>query len=750
MRFRYRFVDFGTNFTSIQGNRDKEDQESDHLFENELVLDVGGRCWGIAGCSIPIIDHHYHRDYGGQFPSASSAVLHKAETIVKHFQDMEDVWFVTHRIPDFDAFCAMYLDRRNLESTTNMPRIPYNMWESYGLKKEGWFNSKNEINWFSPDVSELPDERYWPIVLASYASCIDNGRRLKCPRVHALHSILYAAIHRGRNYTSESDGAVEFFDEVVRQIGALGSEHISNTRKHPFFDAVLQKSTIFVLEQELLKQEEVVYGQDIRRARKSIVFIQQSTTPFKDWFPNIQSKPLLTPSGEVSSEHLGPSDHTRIPVDGLYIRDPACMLFKEWARLDIDNSSNGQGFLFTAIAFTNQKSDAPVNSSEYFFSLDPERAGDCHLYSVWARLQQHEALTLQQPYNSILHSMIKSNNGVHNRPGFEKRAGNDTSVFDDPWFDGHNYQATIVVTPNRGSLIGPPGNSSDLSDDPVVKIVQSELEMSIFRSDVVIEDFATEASDSLCIRHSLPINEATILSPPIKYKSLRYATIELETDFDLLSNDVSKQIGEHLWRIIDTDHSRGIPTDFTERHLRWDENMIAVWSRRGIAIAFIPSAINSIDEVRPLLSKVAELSRETLSILGEPHLNISDSSYSSSSHSVLTKAFSNGIESAVREVMRLQHKLSATNGGIVREFFKSSGISTSISIADHLCHDEHQRQHSISISENTRILSNAQRVAEVLEYMLVSVSFQNSGIMPGGQVAVRILIPLSEKFLSQT
>ncbi len=76
------------------------------------LTDVGGTCWG-ANEPLPIIDHHFLRE--SQFPSASAAVLHKASQIRQRFGDQDLVWLVTHKEPDFDAFCSMYLARWIIE-----------------------------------------------------------------------------------------------------------------------------------------------------------------------------------------------------------------------------------------------------------------------------------------------------------------------------------------------------------------------------------------------------------------------------------------------------------------------------------------------------------------------------------------------------------------------------------------------------------------------------------------------------------
>src|SRR5579862_7466878 len=103
--FRYRFVDFGTSFLGDPHVRafDKGNESPATLFANELATDVGGTCWDVNE-PLPVIDHHFLRD--AQFPSASAAVLHKAALIRARFAKLNDViWLVTHKEPDFDAFC---------------------------------------------------------------------------------------------------------------------------------------------------------------------------------------------------------------------------------------------------------------------------------------------------------------------------------------------------------------------------------------------------------------------------------------------------------------------------------------------------------------------------------------------------------------------------------------------------------------------------------------------------------------------
>src|SRR5215471_16499555 len=162
--FRYRYVDFGTSFAGDPRERglDASADSPGTLFANALAVDVGGTCWG-GNEPLPIIDHHYPRE--AQFPSASAAVLHKASQIRERFAHRDVVWLVTHKEPDFDAFCSMYLVRWIIE-TPNLPDL-----QQYGLHPNGWLDlqHRQKIYWFNPDLAEIPAEHRWAYLLAGYA-----------------------------------------------------------------------------------------------------------------------------------------------------------------------------------------------------------------------------------------------------------------------------------------------------------------------------------------------------------------------------------------------------------------------------------------------------------------------------------------------------------------------------------------------------------------------------------------------------
>ena len=705
MNFRYRYVPFGTAFLPGEDLRSNGDTEPEKLYANELVVDVGGVCRGYQGEQLHIYDHHFFRA-DGQFPSASAAVLHHASDIHEAFAADKPgrdnvLWLVTHRDPDFDAFCAMYLVRSILDGS-----LPAGGWERFGVLPDGWRERRGaesgdsarsasgdvrhdrEIDWFKPDLSNLDGEpaRRAAVLLAAYAACVDNCRRSACSRTRALHSVLYAAITRGRNYMGEESGAVEFF--------RAAREAITVRKLNPLVDSVLENNREFTPELSLLDREGELYQRDIKRSRRAMVDLLE--VPFQSWFPAVEAQSLFSDDKELrmAEAHLQAGAERRSQTDGIYLRDPECLLFKEWARLDTENSSLGTGFIFSAIAYSSGRPGAAKNKTSYFFSLDPERAGNRHLYNVWARLQAEEVRSLRSQEQQADESVSAENC----RKGFEGRAGTLARYFDDPWFDGANYRCTIVATPARGTLIGEPGNRSDLSDDPVTELVRQELELSLFHSQVKVRHLpATLKNKPGPSPQPCPILSALEIAL-VPYACLRFAKVRIKEDVGLLHRPMSEQIGRTLWRVLEGREGAGVPSDFSERHLLINVDWVGVWSRRGAAIAYKESGELDALRFERLFEDFASLSCEVEELIS-----------AKSNHSTDPQV----IETAHRltgEAAKLKRDLALPENRLPSRFFEAVRFGEVLEMV-----------RDVQTASNIAIVAHVQGMLEWIEIFLVSV-----------------------------
>jgi hypothetical protein len=624
-RFRYRYVRFGTKFTVVDdalrvASPGAGGPPDGDLLANEIAADVGGECCSDAAGSEResaarmIFDHHFQRE--AQFPSAAAAVLHHAER-VKEWSDRlpgrQPVWLVTHQLPDFDAFCSLFLLRGIVEGT-----IPSAGWQAFGIRPGAWQpvdEKTRRIDWFAPSVSPYEENRLpyvWPLLLAAYASRVDNCRPIMARRSRATHSVLYAGIKRGRAW--EPTGAQEFFNAVVRAI--------CERRLNPLFDDVFIDVPTLAAELALLDGEEQRYLRDLSKARKAIVSVQ--VAPFEEWSPRVSPTPLIDEQGKINPIHLSPGraavgdansdgQATRsapglTQLDGIYVRDPECLLFKEWARTDYEHSPMGSGFLFTAVANSMDRPNSDSrNTSDYFFSLDPERAGDAHLYNVWARLQGREMVERTEF------------NPPASRRDFEGR-----TVGLDPWFDGNNYRATIIATPNRGTRIEPElKGAPDLSDDRVAALVAEELEYASFGGDgegfgastmITVWDFltvgaaATAESTAAAFERREAVRVSQAVDHPLRDDALRFVAVPLR-GADLSSRAVATEIGRKIWPFLEDAGIHTVATDFSERHLIIHPRHVAVWNRNGIVVAYTEQGQKLVSRLARGLEQLAGILR---------------------------------------------------------------------------------------------------------------------------------------------
>lgn len=448
-----RFVNYGVNFSAKGMSAASSGRAVSELGNMEVALDVGGICGRLGPAGPWVLDHHFVPE---PCPSAVAVVLTNARELRDHYRDGATC-VVTHQEPDFDALLSAWLFAQIANPEGKLAREDFS---SIDLEKTDWLDSR--ISW----GKNVGDPAQAALLLAKYAARVDSARlgAVRCPRDQALHSVFLAARYR-RGY--EKDGLSWFFEEAWKAMVKEG--------RNPFLDPLFDRGGPLDLELRLLEHQSSAYDADIRRARKSIVTVPVVDN-YDEYFAGAKQVPV---ADALARDMAALNSNKHATADAAWIRDPSCFLFKEWARLDTANSTFGGGFEFLAVAYSGGRPGK--NTTDYFFSLDPERANGKHLYSVWFALQKRQMELFRKET-----SAARENVAV--RPGFEARAAGCEAAFVDPWWDGSNTKGTLVATPNNGSF-GSSGALGDLTDDPVAKVVRKELEFAEF-GDAEVHDFA--------------------------------------------------------------------------------------------------------------------------------------------------------------------------------------------------------------------------------------------------------------------
>ncbi len=501
---------------------------------------------------------------------------------------------------------------------------------------------------------------------------------------------------------------------------------------------MLQGNAKFAPELALLDREGEAYDLDLQRSRRALVYLPESEAPSPDFFQH-PKKLAQEANPEVSPENLLLSESFRIATDGIYLRDPQCALFQEWAWVDVENSSLGAGFEFIAIAQSNARPEGAVNTTEYVFAMDPERANGRHLYTVWSRLQTEEVEGLRARQERRAPELATGRAAES-----ERSAGTLQSLLSDPWLGGQSRSSTIVDTPRRGTLIGPAGVRSDLRDDPIAEAVRTELEAPIYISaslvagpQVTVYDFAASLEHQDAGPRHFDLNASLSIPPPEKH-CFRFASIGLRADVPIASGGLAarllaRQIGETLWHTLYPDRPGEVP----QPHLVIRTDAVGVWSERGVAVAQKPSprdagisAQPENDELRgfkslmSLLRDIGRFAAEQSAHASENQAREADMGRTLA-HGPLQAAVAAGEDLAGR-ALELQHALALPERDLLRHFCEAIELEQLVARLRDLNHAaaEDLRRAETSLEarrqeKQSDELARAQRRLRLLEVFVV-------------------------------
>ena len=736
LTFAYRSVGYGTRFEKSEDwrlkdwgpniNAPKEQRESEErtLCFNEIAVDVGSTCLGYKGYSLRVFDHHFQREdlKNGNFGSAALTVLSQAravadwaKVVVENCHPSEPVatvWLVSHVTPDFDAYCSCYVASRLIQD----PELAV-AFGNCGIREEDLHSVLQNVQNVQTKLSEFPAARSL-FLLAVCAARVDQCIPDQCPRDSSLRYLFLAARERGRFRPDRPDGS-DFFAAVEAAIYAESYNPLLDELPASLMDK-------YAHEQALIRNQEVVYQDDMQCAKILSVPICGSSQHYRDWSGQISGAGMDPGAGiplwrdkslhpffqAIRDGDPGRAENVRHQdlarnildrhedVDGLLIDKPKCLFFKDWVRLDKAQSPRGFGFKFTGIVHAQ-----PI--AQFFFTLDPEyaRSRKLHLYDLWVRLQQREGTAREIPDGKKFERLDVLARGSDGRSGLL-----------DPWFDG--YDATILVNPNKPSE-AVKQYVPEIDSDPTMKLVAAWASNGFYRPESMAsiqwcppDSGLQEGSIELSLeafREEAWTKVGNFNGRATKGFTLANLKLRKRTESVGWNKDSEEQVGKDLWRLIST-HPKGVPPDFREKHLIVDVDWIAVWNRNGMAIAFKNCGKPECREKEDLeklwryLTSLASI-REVISQVG-------------TSENSEVKSLLDDVRKAQRSLIELESNLSGPGDRAFRrlmENFNLSGLSERIADLAEGHRDEEEADRASLIGDVLAVASIAGLVLAYFE-----------------------------------
>jgi hypothetical protein len=244
----------------------------------------------------------------------------------------------------------------------------------------------------------------------------------------------------------------------------------------------------------------------------------------------------------------------------------------------------------------------------FYFSLDPEYAcpKNLHLYDLWVRLQERQGSKNVEPAGED-----------RGRKDILARSRDELRGLKDPWYDGCAYGATILVSPNKGLDEKLLSNTSDPARDVTMQLAERWASNSFYAP-------GTKAMVQLCHAESAADAYGPVELELAGFRSQASGYVhrwsrEVPHSFLLgcltLDKDLVKQahfehsgvqIGKDLWRLL-SPQADGVPPDFEQRHLIQEHNWVAVWNRRGIAMACREQQMDPVDRLKGCLTDLTRV-----------------------------------------------------------------------------------------------------------------------------------------------
>ncbi|MEI6569660.1 MAG: hypothetical protein WCR20_23490 [Verrucomicrobiota bacterium] len=140
-----------------------------------------------------------------------------------------------------------------------------------------------------------------------------------------------------------------------------------------------------------------------------------------------------------------------------------------------------------------------------------------------------------------------------------------------------------------------------MKDDPCAKVAVDFLEYGWFKDDfATVSDYSIDPDigDVNPDIKQVAIRAAERDTPP--ERCFRFACIRLRDGDDqyLRNPRLRRQIGEILWLLLEDRNVVSVPSDFDARHLLGGDQLVTVWARRGIVVAYKSTRSDQVEMLR--------------------------------------------------------------------------------------------------------------------------------------------------------
>lgn len=370
--------------------------------KDRIFLDVGN------GLYTGVIDHH-HRLNGiviqnSIYRSATKLVTAYPEYILNNISDhAEEVEIILHKSPDFDCYASAFLVEHLIQ---------------YGGFPEGYDAFADYVDMVDAGLIRIKKDNYREVYGIAYSIYNVLAQDLK-ENQKEVDQNQFSILLRNRWY--------ELFDFVL--------DWINQHKNYNLYGAdIFGQGSPFEKEIAYVEKDYEIYKREL----------EDSTMCQRIW--------LKLPKINDDSNGL-------YEVEGLlYNKVPKSTLTKAWARVDSENSS-GDGFVFTFIPVSMDRELSSLANGEcirtnrVIISVEPNSG-----YSLNGLAKQLEIAEKEKEDMVFADHKHLMRCRDKRRPGFNQSWCSN----DDPWYDGQNFNYTIVDSPRRGSI---------LSLDEIKKIV---------------------------------------------------------------------------------------------------------------------------------------------------------------------------------------------------------------------------------------------------------------------------------------